>query len=212
MSGTFADTRDPGYLAPATAPFTDDLALDLVLQAWVVGLTLLPGNLVRPRWQPNEPPMPDQSTDWAAVGVLSSNRDDGVWFGHNPLNAGGLGDSTMQRHQSFDALLTCYGPSALHYGSLFADGAQIGQNRDVLAANGIMLTQTGPVQIVPEIINQIWVRRADVHFTFNQQVTRIYPIRTLLTAERIFEYDRYGNLTVDGRVLVDGIYPIVLGR
>lgn len=183
MSGALiGGSAEAGFLAPTPSATGDDLALDIILQSWIVGITGLPGPMVRPRWQPAPPPMPDQGVNWCAVGLMSTNRDANAWFGHNPLNAGGLGDSTMQRHQDLDVLATFYGTNAGQYGSVFADGAQVEQNRDVLTLNGIALVESGLAQVVPDLINAIWVRRVDVRVSLRQQITRTYPIRTVLTA------------------------------
>lgn len=181
MSGfPVQDTRAPGYvLQPRAIPA---LTIDQVLQTWVTGITNLPGDMVRPRWQPAPPPMPDQGIDWVAIGYLSTTSDANAWFGHDPNDPTGLGTSTLQYHTAIDALASFYGTNCDVYANALNSGAFVGQNRDLLAQNGMMLVDVAPMRMVPELINQIWVRRADVPITLRQQITATFPIRTLLSA------------------------------
>lgn len=179
-----SDSTHPGTLQPIDVlPPDDDAALDAVLQTWIVSLTGLPGSLVRPRWQPAPPPEPDQGTNWCAIGIMSQVPDANNWERQNPLGGGGLGDHTAQRHEELEALVTLYGPSAAGYAGLVQDNSQIDQNRALLDAHGIQLIGTGIIRIVPELINQIFVRRVDLSIGFRRQIDRTYAIRTLLTAQ-----------------------------
>ena len=205
----FATSADPGILQPDSLLLADDLALDLVLQAWIVALTGLPGNLVRPRWQPAPPAMPDQSVNWCAIGVMHTTPDANEAMTHVPSAIGtlsgpdgqdligsdpynpaldavladpGLGVSTMQRHEEIEALATFYGPMAGGFAGLLRDNSRIGQNRDGLTDAGIQFVGTGPLMVVPDLINAIWVRRVDLSLTLRRQIARTYPIRTLLAA------------------------------
>ena len=176
------DSRTPGFIQPLPSPMDDDLGLDLVLQAWVVGLTGLPGSLVRPRWQPAPPPMPDQGVNWCAIGILNQVADDNEWTGHVPLGGDGLGVTTMQRHEELEGLASFYGSAAAGYAGLLRDNSQIDQNRDILDPHGIQFVGAGEIRIVPDLINQIWVRRADITVSLRRQITRTYPLRTLLSS------------------------------
>jgi hypothetical protein len=60
-----------GYLVPVSPLPLDDEELGRRLSNVVAGVTGIPGNLVRPRWQKNPPPIPDEGVDWVAVGVTS---------------------------------------------------------------------------------------------------------------------------------------------
>ena len=177
-----SDTRSVGVLRPAVPFPDDDLALDIVLQAWIVGLTGLAGSLVRPRWQPAPPPMPDQDVNWCAIGILNQTADDNNWTGHNGAGDGGIGSSTMQRHELLDGLATFYGPASSGYAGLVRDNSQMDQNNDMLDPHGIAFVGAGEIRIVPDLINQIWVRRADLPLVLRRQITRTYPVRTLLSA------------------------------
>src|SRR4051812_9766277 len=54
------DSSTGGYLSPVVASSAlQDAALDALLQQMVAGITGLPGNMVRPRWQPVTPKQPE---------------------------------------------------------------------------------------------------------------------------------------------------------
>ncbi|WP_217284496.1 phage neck terminator protein [Pseudomonas nitroreducens] len=64
-----------GYLTPAGAPTPADEALEDILQPMVVGITGLPGKMVRPRWQPGNPKQPEPNVNWCAIGVMHTKQD-----------------------------------------------------------------------------------------------------------------------------------------
>src|SRR5574340_383319 len=66
-----------GYLSPdaSALPLEGD-ALDALLQGMVVGITGLPGAMVRPRWQSVVPKQPEPTVDWCAIGITTSDRTD----------------------------------------------------------------------------------------------------------------------------------------
>lgn len=182
MSGNYGDTRDLGFLQPEVAAPDDDATLDAVLQQWIVGITALPGTLVRPRYQSAQPPMPSQDTNWAAIGVLSQESDANDWMGHDPAGDGGLGTSQMQRHEDLEIMVTFYGAKASGYAGIVRDNARIGQNDDLFGPHGIVFAGSGTIRLLPELVGQLWVRRADLPLMFRRQVTRVYPVRTLVSA------------------------------
>src|ERR1022692_10145 len=92
-SSTTASPNGPGAFLAPTSGFlnAEDDALDALLQGLVVGVTAIPGNLVRPRWQPVPPPQPDQNTNWCAIGVVDEEPEPNVSTVHT---AAGNGFST----------------------------------------------------------------------------------------------------------------------
>src|SRR6185437_11129663 len=92
-----ATSASGGYLAPSSALPLEDGAFDAVLQGFVVGVTALAGNLVRPRWQPIPPPTPDPTVNWCAIGVVVEDPAEGKGFiTHDGSDNGGLGSDTLQ--------------------------------------------------------------------------------------------------------------------
>jgi len=72
---TYSLASDPAYWSGSVPQ--DGQPLEDFMQSLVAGITNLPGNLVRPRWQPQPLPIPPHNVDWAAIGINSSDLDNG---------------------------------------------------------------------------------------------------------------------------------------
>lgn len=169
-----------GYLQPAsTATPQEDLALDLILQAMVAGITGLDGALVRPRWQATQPRVPEITVTWCAIGVMRHDPDDNAAIEHDPT---GNGADNLVRHEDLELLASFYGPEAVMRATMLRDGLQIAQNREAINANGIGFVKAGAVLPVPELVNQQWVRRQDLPITLRRIVRRTYPVLNILSA------------------------------
>jgi hypothetical protein len=168
-----------GYLLPdpTTNPI-DDGALDAFLQAIVVGVTGLAGSLVRPRWQPEPPNLPDYGTDWAAIGVTDYEPDDFAVEIWNPNTL----STDLQRQEKLSILVRFYGPNARSYSGLFRDGLQLDQNREQLYINGFALVNTGRPLRVPELIKDRWLDRVDIPWTCRRAIDRNYQVLSLVSA------------------------------
>jgi hypothetical protein len=178
MSGNTSATG--GYLAPAAMPApAEDAALEDVLQVVVVGLSGLTPALVRPRWQPTPPARPAAEVTWCAIGVTRQAPDANAWVGHDGT---GDGSSELRRHETVEALLSCYGPGGAAIAGRIRDGLQIGQNRDGLGEAGLAFVETGEVIAAPELVNNQWLRRHDLALVLRREIRRVYPIRTILSA------------------------------
>lgn len=169
-----------GYIQPAsTAVPEEDLALDVILQDMVAGITGLAGEMVRPRWQPTQARMPEVTANWCAIGVNMIRPDDNAAISHDPT---GDGADSLVRHEDIELLSTFYGPEAAMRAAMLRDGLQIAQNREALTANGIGFVTAGEVRAVPELVNQQWVRRQDLPITLRRIVRRAYPVLNILSA------------------------------
>lgn len=169
-----------GYLSPSGAVPVEDAALDAVLQQAIVGITGLPGAMVRPRWQPTVPKQPEPTANWCALGITRTGPADFPAIEHDGT---GDGQSTLHRHEEFDALVSFYGPAASGYAKTLRDGLYLAQNRETLQAAGIDLIGTSDQTAAPDLINQQWVRRYDVTLSFRRHVARTYPVLNLLSAD-----------------------------
>lgn len=176
-----------GFLAPITAPSYDD-ALDDILQAAVVGIVGLPGNLVRPRWQPNPPNQPPFDTDWCAFGVVRSEVDTFAYSAHDPTNDG---TSSVDRDELLYVLHSFYGPNSASNCERFRDGFEISQNRDTLATAGVQLVEVGEAVTLPALLQEKWVRRRDVTVTYRRRTSRVYQINTVIAGQLGLDNEHY---------------------
>lgn len=169
-----------GELLPASVSVPDfDLELDKALQPVVSGVTGLSGDLVRPRWQPTHPRMPEIGIDWCAIGVIDVQPDDNPAMMHDPA---GEGHDDLIRHEVLTVLASFYGPHAARHAGLLRDGLYVAQNREPLDAAGIGLVSTDSIRMVPALVNEQWQRRADISITLRRIVRRSYPVLNILSA------------------------------
>ncbi|GHE70024.1 bacteriophage protein [Camelimonas fluminis] len=169
-----------GYLTPEAIPSPlEDDGLDDFLQAMVAGITGLPGKMVRPRWQPIPPKQPTPETDWSAIGITTRTPDDNAVVIHRP---DGEGADALQRHEEFDALASFYGPNCQQYAGRLRDGLSIAQNREPMQRLGMGLVNVGNIVLLPELLNQRWLRRADLTVRIRRQIDRTYPVLNILSS------------------------------
>lgn len=175
------DSSTGGYLSPAVAsPPLEDDALTAIFQQMIVGITALPGNMVRPRWQPNPPKQPEPTVNWCALGISVQTLDDGPAIVHNQA---GNGSDTYIRHEQIDVLASFYGPAAMQNAQLLSDGLAIPQNLEQLKAQDMNSVDTGQIRAAPDLINEQWIRRYDLQMTFRRKITRSYAVLNILTAQ-----------------------------
>jgi hypothetical protein len=170
-----------GFLAPSLslAPLQDAALLDFI-QAWIVGLTgLLPQN-IRPRWQPEPPNIPADTVDWAAFGIKKRIKDT---YGAELHVPAALGYNEIRRHEELDILVSFYGPNADESCDLFSEGMQVAQNREILTLNNMGLISSGDAIVVPELLKEKWLRRVDLPFSLKRQIVRQYGVQNILTAD-----------------------------
>jgi len=175
------DSSTGGYLAPSPPPITDDVSLEVFLQAIVVAITSLPGNMVRPRWQPEPPNLPDYGTDWCAIGITNSTPDTFAY--EDDTNVGAeQGGAEFQRNEVFDLDCSFYGPNDDGFADTLRDGLAVAQNREVLFLNAMGLVGVGERVRGSELIKGRWLRRADLTVTFRRQIRRTYQVLSFLSS------------------------------
>ena len=176
------DSSTGGYLTPSVtpAPLQGD-SLNTFIQPVIVGITGLPGAMVRPAFQTEPPDAPDGGTAWAAFRYTSRKTDNYPFVGHNTD-----GSDTLRRHEEIDILVSFYdlGSSGLadQYAALLRDGLSIPQNLEVLKQNGMGFVGCGEITTVPVILKQRWLYRVDLPFTIRREIVRVYQVLNLLTA------------------------------
>lgn len=178
------DSSVAGYLQPSGTPPAEDADLDSIFQQLIVGITGLPGNMVRPRWQATVPKQPEPATNWCAVGVTGIEHDANSYEQHNPT---GNGSDTFIRHEIITVLCSFYGVNALSNAAQARDGMYVAQNNSTLDQFEMGLVDVGSIVTAPDLINQQWVRRFDLSMRIRRRVVRTYQILTILSAQATLE-------------------------
>jgi hypothetical protein len=178
------DSSQAGYLQPnptaPTAPL-DGQALENYLQQFVAGVASLDSTLVRPRWQPEPPTIPDFDVTWVAVGT-TRKKPIGLYGAviHNPADPG---SDLMQRHEDIDVLCSFYGPEAEAYANNLSNGVMVDQNRAELRRVGLAFVEISQGVRIPELIKNQWLDRVDKMIYLRRIVQRVYPILNVLESQ-----------------------------
>lgn len=175
------DSSTGGFLSPISSLPSEDAALDLVLQALVVGVVGLPGNLVRPRWQEVPPTQPEAGTDWVAIGVTEEDPEPNISLIHN---AAGDGSSTSIDVDIITVLASFYGPNARGNAKTLRTGLMIAQNREFLFNTGLALMEApSKSRFLPDLVNQKTLRRVDISMRFRRRTVLNWAILNVLQFE-----------------------------
>ena len=139
MSGNTSATG--GYVNDIPPPPATGEEITAALQTMIATLGGLPGNLVRPRWQPMPPTQPPAEVTWASVGITRTEADDYPFLLHDGatqlVGAAGPGVDRMQRHSTITVIATFYGPQAEMVAGAWRDALYIQQNWEPLFALGL---------------------------------------------------------------------------
>lgn len=176
-----------GPLQPFASPAPlNGVALATYIQNWIVGLTGLPGDMVRPSFQPEPPNIPNAGTVWCAFTIAKRSSEDwpGIWHQTIPASGGNpqIDYDELQRPEELEVLLSFYdlGFSGLAdaYAELMRDGAIIPQNLEYLTNEYYGLGSVGQLQPVPVILKTRWLYRVDLPLMIRRIVARQYPVDT----------------------------------
>jgi hypothetical protein len=162
-----------------TLPPTEGQDLDAFMQQVVAGVSGLAGTLIRPRWQPEPPNLPDMPATWAAAGI-TAYRPEG--YPVDAHDSEGEGRDDLAQHEEFDLLCSFYGSAAGAAAGRWRHGIYVAQNRELLRHFAIGLVIVSGPTVVPSLIRERWLYRMDVTATFRRQVRLVYPVLNLLSA------------------------------
>ncbi len=182
---TDANSSVAGFLAPITAPIYDN-PLDDFFHAFLVALSTLPGDLVRPRWQPEPPNIPDFTTDWLAWGITEIEEDRFAFQDQ-------LSDdqAIVERDEIMTMLMSFYGPRAGQFAKQVSASMQLSQNRSYLRSQKITVVEVLDQVRIPALTKELWVPRVDQRVRFRRRASWVYPIRTIESAQLSVDNERY---------------------
>lgn len=167
-----------GYLSPTTQLLPGGLTLVQYLQAVIVGITSLPGDLVRPGWQANPPKRPDISVNWCSFSVMVMSPDANAYVEEKADGSG----QKMQRHEVIQLVCRFYGPLCQDFAGVLRDGLQLSQNRDSLSAGNMGFQGTSETVFVPELLNERFFQRCDITVFLTRQINRDYQVLSFESA------------------------------
>lgn len=177
-----------GYMTPSATVGAFDDAFEDFLHDVLAGLAGIAGDLVRPLWQPNPPNLPGVSTNWLAFGVTAQRPEGNAYALHDPA---GNGSDSLTRHEDVDVPIRAYGPNAMRTMGLIVDGLQLGQNREVLRANGVGVRSMGDIVAAPVMIKELWYRRRDATLRLTREIRRTYTNLSIASAAGTINNEHY---------------------
>lgn len=176
-----------GYIQPTYKPdVLEGAALQDFLHDWLVGVSGVEKPMIRPRWQPEPPNIPDVNTDWMAFGITERDSNTFPFEGHDGAD---LGHNVMIRHEQLTVLISVYGPNADITAHLIRENAMVAQNREVLFKKGFSIKSIEGMRSAPEIIKQQWMYRLDFAVIFNRKIKIVYPILNIASSEATITSD-----------------------
>jgi hypothetical protein len=166
-----------GYLTGSQVP--GQAALEDVFHDLIAGITGLPGDMVRPRWQREPGNTPALADNWCAFGVISYELKNFPEIKHHAEEEGH--DEVIATDQ-ITLLTSFFGPAGVDLALGLRDGIHLPQNRFSLRPNGLAFTKILSLQNVPEIMGTGWRRRTDLHLSFVRETRRKFAVLNLLDA------------------------------
>lgn len=203
-----SDSSTGGPLLPEATPAPlEGEALLVFIQNFVVGITGLPGELVRPRWQAEPPVLPTQGDAWAAIGIASRISDAWPYVGHITDAQHPQGSDRLQRHEDLAVLCSFYDLGSTgradEYASLLRDGLAIAQNREVLSRNGMGLIECGDMVTIPSLVKVRWLYRVDLPFGIRRNIVRDYPVLNIKEADITLKSQEGNSPVVTTEIIVN---------
>lgn len=187
-----------GNLVPQTgspAPLQGDALFDF-FQAWIVSLTGMQGQYVRPRWQPEPPNIPLDGIDWAAFGITNRHPQTFAAEIHYPAAGINPGYDEIRNHEELTILVSFYGVNADNNASLLREGMSVAQNREILSQNNMGLVGWGDTLAVPEMIKEKWLYRVDFEFVVRRQIVRDYAVLDIISVPSSINNEHYNENVV----------------
>jgi hypothetical protein len=164
---------------------------------YIVGLTGLDNTLVIPRWQPEAPVIPD-AVNWCAFGITDYEPDQ---WSAEIIKADGSYE--MHRHEEVTILASFYGNNPGAYARIMRDGMQLAQNHEVLTLNNMGFVEGNKITLLPTLLKEKWLKRADFEFVIRRQVIRGFPVLPVGGTSAVVNNEAYAeNVNLDAPVVL----------
>lgn len=150
------------------------------IQTVMVGVSGLPGPLVRPKWQVKPPKNPEILTNWMAIGIDVATPD-----ANGYLDAYPDGTVVTQRHELLEVSCSIYGPNAIDTMGLLRDGFQIPTNLEGLRSANMGFVEVTAARHIPDLVNESFIDRFVMSVFLRREIQRVYPILTLVSASGV---------------------------
>ena len=151
--------------------------LEDVLHEMFTGITGFAGELVRPRWQPDPPEVPEPDVNWCAFGIT---QFDPANFPEIRHHGDGDGHDELVDYEELQVLVSFYGPLHMVNARALRRGLHVPQNRALLRPAGLAFVRAGSITPVPEMVAFGWRARADVPLTFRLETRSTFASLNLL--------------------------------
>jgi hypothetical protein len=187
-----------GYLTPdALRTPEGDVEFAETLQSIVRGITGLPGQLVRQRWQARAGAQPDIDENWCGVGVGSSDAEGppAIIVPKDDTNV-----VISRRHYIVTVVASFYGSNAGQLADMLWNGLYLGQNREDMIDKGLNLVDIGRIVHLPDRPNNLWRNRYDVSFRLRRRVEYTYAIQRVKTVQGTIGTDKGPNRSISVEV------------
>jgi len=190
-----------GYLLPIPGqnPGVGNLTFEQFLQSVFVGVSGLPGGLVRPKWQLDPPKQPPVHVNWLAIGLSETDADVFAYTG----SLSGSDPNVLMRMEELTVQATFYGPDAYDFASITRDGFQLPQNLEALGRAKMTFAYTDRMMRVPDVVNERWVNRWELGVHLRRQIVRSYPVLTFLSGNGILSVNNEGDGVTDQSIPVE---------
>ena len=153
-----------------------DIAAGTIWHDLIVGITGLPGELVRPLWLPEPANTPPLDVSWFAVGLVRIAPIGAPQIRH--LSAG-EGEDQITTHEELTVQASAIGPACLELAALLGDGIHVPQNRHILHPAGLAFVRAEPITVTPLLVGRQWRNRADLPLVFRRERRRIASVLNL---------------------------------
>lgn len=154
--------------------------LEDVLHDVFTGITGFADELVRPRWQPDPPEVPEPDVNWCAFGIT---QFDPANFPEIRHHGEGDGHDELVDYEELQVLVSFYGPLHMVNARALRRGLHVQQNRALLRPAGLAFVKAGVITPVPELVALGWRARADVSLTFRLETKSCFTVLHLLKTE-----------------------------